>query len=82
VLAPYRWLRGANELPHTWAVTSDSLAAYLAGLLGAERLVLVKPKEGGMELTDSYFARTLPDGLRLDVIGPDQLERLEEAVRR
>jgi hypothetical protein len=80
VLAPYRWLRSANELPHTWAVTSDSLAAYLAGLLGAERLVLVKPRDGGMELTDDFFERTLPDGIRLDIIGPAQLERLQETL--
>ncbi len=29
-------------LPETWALTSDSLAAWLAGALGAGRLVLVK----------------------------------------
>jgi 5-(aminomethyl)-3-furanmethanol phosphate kinase len=32
----------AAELPETWALTSDSLAAWLAGALGASRLVLVK----------------------------------------
>ena len=49
VLAPYRWLRAADELPHTWDVTSDSLAAYLTTLLGAGELVLVKParRRGG-----------------------------------
>ncbi len=29
-------------IPHSWDVTSDSLAAWLAGRIGAERLVLVK----------------------------------------
>ena len=32
----------AAALPETWALTSDSLAAWLAGALGARRLVLVK----------------------------------------
>ncbi|MSO82489.1 MAG: hypothetical protein EXQ53_04235 [Acidobacteria bacterium] len=43
VLAPYRWLRRADPLPHTWDVTSDSIAAWVAGVVGARRLVLVKP---------------------------------------
>jgi aspartokinase-like uncharacterized kinase len=63
VLAPYRWLHATDELPHSWDVTSDSLAAYLTGLLGAERLLLVKPVEGPLAaLTDPYFPRALPAG--------------------
>jgi aspartokinase-like uncharacterized kinase len=79
VLAPARWLRAADELPHSWEVTSDSLAAYLAMLLGAERLVLVKPVAGGVELTDPWFLRTVPAGVRWSVLaggGIDQLESL------
>ena len=68
ILAPFRWLRAADELPHSWEVTSDSLAAYLATLLGAEELVLVKPVAGGDELTDPYFRRTLPAGMRWRVL--------------
>ena len=43
VLAPYAWLREADPLPHSWDVTSDSIAAWVAGQIGASRLVLVKP---------------------------------------
>jgi dihydroneopterin aldolase len=43
VLAPSRWLRDADPLPHSWEVTSDSIAAWVTGQLGATRLVLVKP---------------------------------------
>src|SRR5213078_163068 len=43
VLAPYHWLRAADPLPHSWEVTSDTIAAWLAGQLGARRVVLIKP---------------------------------------
>src|SRR5882724_8013868 len=43
VLAPYRWLRAADPLPHSWEVTSDSIAAWLTGQVGARRVVLIKP---------------------------------------
>jgi aspartokinase-like uncharacterized kinase len=73
VLAPSRWLRAADELPHSWEVTSDSLAAYLATLLGADELVLVKPVAGGRELLDPWFDRALPAGLPWRVIGAPDL---------
>ncbi|HTS88422.1 MAG TPA: hypothetical protein VMG41_08030 [Gemmatimonadales bacterium] len=71
VLAPSRWLRAADLLPHSWEVTSDSLAACLAGLLQAEELVLIKPKTGGAELVDPYFDRALPAGIRWRVVSVD-----------
>ena len=43
VLAPSQWLREADPLPHSWDVTSDSIAAWVAGAVGARRLILVKP---------------------------------------
>lgn len=81
VLAPARWLRAADELPHTWDVTSDSLAAYLATLLGADVLVLIKPVAGGGELTDPWFVRTLPAGIRWSVLAAGEIERLDEVLR-
>lgn len=80
VLAPSRWLRATDELPHSWDVTSDSLAAYLATLLGADQLVLVKPVAGGMELMDPWFSRTVPAGMRWSVLAVDQVDRLEELL--
>jgi len=68
VLAPHRWLRAADELPHSWDVTSDSLAAYLATLMGAEELVLIKPVSGGAELADPHFSRALGARMRWRVV--------------
>ena len=46
VLAPYRWLRAGDPLPHGWHVTSDSIAAWVAARLDARRLVLLKSVDG------------------------------------
>ena len=46
LLAPFAWLRAADSLPHGWHVTSDSIAAWLAGQLGARGLVLLKAIDG------------------------------------
>jgi aspartokinase-like uncharacterized kinase len=46
VLAPSAWLLRADPLPHSWDVTSDSIAAWVAGAWGARRLVLVKHTDG------------------------------------
>jgi aspartokinase-like uncharacterized kinase len=46
VLAPSKWLRRADPLPHSWDVTSDSIAAWVARTLRARRLLLVKHEDG------------------------------------
>jgi 5-(aminomethyl)-3-furanmethanol phosphate kinase len=42
VWMPSRMVAAATDIPESWDVTSDSLAAWLALRLGAERLVLIK----------------------------------------
>ena len=69
VLAPSRWLRAADPLPHSWDATSDSAAAFVAGALDARRLVLVKPAEVGEEGVDRCFMTVVPAGLEVSVIG-------------
>jgi aspartokinase-like uncharacterized kinase len=81
VLAPYRWLRAADPLPHSWDVTSDSIAAWLAGALGATRLILLKPVAGDpVKLADPYFPRALPPGVACQVVAPDNLQVLARAL--
>lgn len=71
VLAPYRWMRAADVLPHSWDATSDSVAAFVAGALDAERLVLLKPVDPapGQRLTDSCFESVRPAGLGCEIVG-------------
>jgi 5-(aminomethyl)-3-furanmethanol phosphate kinase len=59
-----------DELPASWDVTSDSIAAWVARRTGAERLVLVK----AMAVVDEYFATAI-EGARFEasVITPEEL---------
>jgi aspartokinase-like uncharacterized kinase len=82
VLAPYRWLRAADPLPHAWMVTSDSIAAWVAGRIGARRLVLVKPPgAAGDELVDAYFSRALPAHVTSVIVPADRVDALHSALR-
>ncbi len=46
VLLPATLLIQTDPLPHSWQVTSDSIAAWIAGLTRASRLVLLKDVDG------------------------------------
>jgi len=82
VLAPSQWLREADPLPHSWDVTSDSIAAWIAGMLRARRLVLVKPAGAtGSKLVDAYFARALPADLEVVILAADRLGELQSSLR-
>jgi aspartokinase-like uncharacterized kinase len=76
VLAPSRWLRAADPLPHNWDATSDSVAAFVAGALDARRLVLVKPAAVGEGGVDRYFSTVVPAGLEVNVVPWDRFAEL------
>ena len=83
VLAPYRWLKTADPLPHSWDVTSDSIAAWFAGTLGARRIVLIKPASGrgdARKLVDPAFVRTLPPAVEHLIVTADDLGQLDVAL--
>lgn len=74
VLAPYAWMRAVDPLPHSWDVTSDSIAAFIAGALAARELILLKPVQGSLdELVDRAFAVLRPTGLPVRIATPAAL---------
>jgi aspartokinase-like uncharacterized kinase len=82
VWLPTRMALDAAEIPLSWDVTSDSLAAWLAGKIGAARLLLVKhvePAHGTMRaadlaarnVVDQAFANFLAaSGIPAFILGP------------
>jgi aspartokinase-like uncharacterized kinase len=61
------------DLPASWDVTSDTLAAWLAGEIGADRLVLVKSAR--LPLGPTPTAALARDGI-VDPILPRRVNRL------
>lgn len=57
-----------EEVPRSWDMTSDSLAAWLAGRLGCNELWLLKscpvpPADDPVDAVDPMFHSTLPHGI-------------------
>jgi 5-(aminomethyl)-3-furanmethanol phosphate kinase len=67
-------LLAADPLPASWAVTSDSIAAWVAGAANAARLVLVKPVDG-------LFRDWPPDGEPLARLSVGELAKLRAEGR-
>ena len=84
VLAPSRWLVDVDPLPHSWDVTSDSIAAWVAGQLRARQLILVKPAGAGVRenAVDPYFANALPPGISAAIIAADRTDSLRSALSK
>ncbi len=69
--------KSAVKLPVSWAVTSDSLAVWLAGIVSAEELVLLKscpPPNSAWQhwsaagYVDAFFPVGVPAGLRISAV--------------
>ncbi len=82
VLAPYHWIREDDPLPHSWDVTSDSISAWIAGQVGAARLVLIKPAGAFGQLVDPCFGRFLPSFVAAEMVNADRIDQLRSASRR
>jgi hypothetical protein len=81
VLAPYRWMREIDPLPHSWDVTSDSISAWVAGQIGAELLLLVKPPgASGADIVDPCFDRLLPAHVKARIVAADRIAELRRAI--
>jgi aspartokinase-like uncharacterized kinase len=84
----------AADIPASWDVTSDSLAAWLAGRLGARQLLLVKhvgfgaatvssPELIARGIVDQAFAAFLKSAkVPAAVLGPADHTLLAEIIRR
>jgi len=80
VLAPYRWLREADPLPHSAGVTTDSVTTWVAGALGAKRIVFIKPVKASTARVGAPPLETMPAGVDSLVLTPHELEKLSDAL--
>jgi 5-(aminomethyl)-3-furanmethanol phosphate kinase len=85
VLAPSAWLRRADPLPHSWDVTSDSIAAWVAHALRVRRLMLVKHVDGfigpaGGPWQMPEHARQIPLDVLSGVVDPYFARALDPAI--
>jgi aspartokinase-like uncharacterized kinase len=67
-------LLASDPLPASWEVTSDSIAAWVAGRAEADRLVLLKPVEG-------LYRDWPPEGNPLARVSVEELAELRAAGR-
>ena len=92
VWLPTAMVLAAEEIPASWNATSDSLAAWLAGRIGARRILLVKQVElkgrvraaemVGRDIIDPLFPRFLAaSGAVAFIIGPADRAAAANAIR-
>ena len=67
ILLPYCALRRYDPLPHSWDVTSDTIAAWVAGRLGGDLLVL--KSVDGLETAGKLLTR-IEKPVTTDVVDP------------
>ncbi len=94
VWSPTRAVLMAKDIPWSWDVTADSLAAWLAKRIGAKRLLLVKqvaPPAAGTcardlvarGIIDPAFVRFLPArGIEAAIAGPAEHKSVSAALAR
>jgi len=67
VLLPYCAMQEHDPLPHTWDVTSDTIAAWVASVIGTDILVL--KSAAGITIND-VFQDTITKPVKTDVVDP------------
>jgi aspartokinase-like uncharacterized kinase len=96
VFLPYRYLRLTDPLPHTWDVTSDTIAAWVAHELHLD-LLLLKSVDGifingifqelvarpvETEVIDPFFIPfVIQNSVRATIINGTQPERVEKYLK-
>jgi 5-(aminomethyl)-3-furanmethanol phosphate kinase len=84
VWSPTEMVLSRSDIPRSWEVTSDGLAAWLAGRLGAQRVLLIKhvdPPAGPIQIEDlvargivdrSFASFLRPTAVEAAIAGPAQ----------
>ncbi|MBN1168098.1 MAG: uridylate kinase [Methanospirillaceae archaeon] len=67
VFLPYRFLQEIDPLPHSWEVTSDTIAAYVADQKEAE-LAVLKSVDGITR--EDRLIRQITEQVKTDVVDP------------
>jgi 5-(aminomethyl)-3-furanmethanol phosphate kinase len=89
IWSPWPLADGLEALPQSWRLTSDSLAAWLAGRLGAQRLIMIKhgppPRDLGeaveAAIVDPFFpAYAEASGVAIGWIDPSQPGALRDIL--
>jgi dihydroneopterin aldolase len=90
VWAPTRMAQRASDIPCSWDMTSDSLAAWLAGKIGADRILLVKQVApsgplgahdvAARGIVDPLFARFLTPAVEACWAGPNDHSAAARAI--
>jgi len=96
VFLPYRSMRERDPLPHTWDVTSDTIAAWVAYTLQVD-LIVLKPVDGlyqegelqdrigkafsCCEVDASFLPYVLSHRIRCTVLNGNSPRRLEDFLR-
>lgn len=74
----------ASVLPRSWEVTSDTIAAYLAGCCQTQLLVLLKAKDPSPEAVppdvDPCFRKMIPAALPIWLLNGHHPERLNQLL--
>jgi aspartokinase-like uncharacterized kinase len=78
ILLPSSEIRHADPLPHSWEVTSDTIAAWVAYATGCRRLVLLKDVDG---VFMDKEASGRPDGVIAELTA-EQLSKIDGGVDR
>jgi aspartokinase-like uncharacterized kinase len=55
IVLPYQILKADDSLPHTWDVTSDTIAAFIAHKLGEKRFIKVTDVDGILDENGSLI---------------------------
>ena len=63
ILAPFSLMKERDPLEHSWRVTSDSIAAYVAHQIGAGLLVLIKDVDGIIDIKGNMYKEILSEKL-------------------